>query len=129
MAQFKTADVVLTAKFSAFSGTAMDKTAYPTHVETYTETFENIPSVKYIVETIVTPMMGVLVGSTSNTTFIDPDTGVRVKVNYSIKAKSGNSVSAAGVSREDGAAQIERGRKLSKNARRKLARYGKKPSK
>lgn len=129
MAQFKTADVILTAKFSAFSGSAMDKAAYPTHVETYTETFENIPSVKHITETIVAPMMGVLVGSTSGHTFIDAATGVRVRVNYSIKAKSGNSVTATGVSREDGVAQIERGRKLSKNARRKLARYGKKPAK
>lgn len=125
MAQFKTGEVVLTAKFSAFSGSAKDRADYPSHTETYTETFNNIPSVKFLTETVVEPMMGVLVGSTCGATFIDSKTGVRVKVAYSVKARSGNSVTASGVSKENGAAQVARGRKLSKNARRRAARYGK----
>lgn len=127
MAQYKRCTVELIAKMSAASGSAMDKQAYPTHTEIYTESYE-VPSIKWATENIVAPMMGILVAS-AQTPFVDELTGVRVRVAYTIRAKAGNSVSATGVSREEGETQVSRGKKLSKNARRKLARYGKKPAK
>lgn len=129
MAQFKSVEVSISVKETAFSGTAMDRAAFPTRVNTYTETYDNLPSVKWATENIVAGLLEVLVPSVSAVTYYDTNTGVRVKVAYTIKAKTAGSISAVGVSAETGAAAIAKGckhaKKLSKNARRRMARYGK----
>ena len=126
MAQFKSVEIALTVKLSALSGTARDREEYPSRSYVYTETIDNVPSVKYVTDTIVCGLMEALVSSQSVVSYYDPATGVRVKVDYSIKARSCGSVTASGVSKEDGAKAVQnglaRGKKLSKNARKRIRR-------
>lgn len=132
MAQYKGINITIFTKESPFNASSkMDKEAFPTRTHEYTEFISTTDSLKAINETIVAGLMEALITSVEATrTYIDPQTGVRVKVAYRIKAAIAGSVSGVGVSKEAGAKAVTNGRArakkaMSKNAKRRAARYGK----
>lgn len=132
MAQYKGVNVTIFTKESpANPSSKMDKEAFPTRTHEYTEFMGTTGSLKAINETIVAGLMEALVTSVEATrTYIDPQTGVRVKVAYRVKATIVGSVSGVGVSKEAGEKAVVNGRArakkaISKSAKRKAARYGK----
>lgn len=126
MAQYKKVALTLTVKESAFSGSTNDKKLFPTRTYEYTEEIDGVDSLKSVQDTICAGMMEQLVVSETACTFYDELTGVRIKKQYTIKARIAGSISAAGVSKEAGNTAIKNGRarakKLGRHARRKAAR-------
>lgn len=119
MAQYRMVEVTLSVKKSAVSGNT-----YPTNVVDYVEMFDNVASLKSIQDGLCADVMATCVSMLQGARF-DTLTGERIKVTYSIRARIVGTVSAAGTSKEAGANAVKKGKKMSKNARRRAARYGK----
>ena len=114
MAQYKRIDVTVTIKRSAFF--EADKKIYEANETVLTQTVD-AKSIKDAQHTVLARLMAKYVELAQDKT-IDKYTGVRVKVSYSIKACVSTSVSAAGVSKADGAIAISAGKKAARIKRR-----------